>query len=153
MHAIELLLDDHETVAGLFDRVRANKGNADLSLFQKIRAAIEVHKHIEETLFYPKLADAGDDELKEIVDTAIENHRQVNLDLDELGELADSDERFVPRLKIMMEDVEQHAEEEEERLFPLVENQFDEEALEELGAKMEEERTKYQADNYGSILL
>lgn len=151
MHAIELLLDDHETVAGLFDRVRANEGNADISLFERIKAAIEVHKHIEETLFYPRLVDEGDDELKQFIDTAMADHLQVNRSLDELSELSDNDERFAPRLKMVMEDIEHHVEEEEERLFPLVENQFDEDVLEELGAEMEEERTKFQADNhYGS---
>jgi hemerythrin-like domain-containing protein len=153
MHAIELLLDDHEIVAGLFDRVRANQGVADSSLFEKIKAAIEVHKHIEETLFYPRLADEGDETLKKIVDTAVEEHRQVNLYLKELSELSDRDERFAPRLKMVMEDVEHHVEEEEERMFPLVENQFDEDALEKLGAQMEAEKTRYQADRFGFAVV
>jgi hemerythrin superfamily protein len=153
MHAIELLLDDHEQVASLFDRVRANHGTADHSLFEKIKAAIEVHKHIEETLFYPRLADEGDEELKKAVDMAIEEHRQVNLYLKELSELGDNDERFAPRLKMIMEDVEHHVEEEEEWMFPLVENQFDEYVLEKLGAEMEAEKTRYQADKFSSVVL
>ena len=152
MHAIELLLDDHEKVAGLFDRARGNEG-ADVSLFEKIKAAIDIHKHIEETLFYPKLMNEGDDELKKAVNTALEENRQVDLYLDELSGLAGNGEKFVPKLKVVMEDVEQHVENEEEKMFPLVEDQFSEDVLERLGSEMEAEKAKYQTAHYGSAPL
>jgi hemerythrin superfamily protein len=143
MHAIELLLDDHDQVAVLFDRVRAEDDG--LSLFKKIKAMLEAHKYVEETLFYPRLLDEGDDELKSAVGTAIENHRSIKESLDELAETAGDAERFGPALKVVMEDVEQYADDEEERLFPLVEDQFDEELLEQLGQEMEEEKARFQA--------
>lgn len=153
MHAIEILLDDHETVAGLFDRVRDSGGRVDHSLFEKIKTALDVHKHIEESLFYPKLVDAGDDALKDAVNAAKRDHRQVRTDLDELSELDDGDDKFDPKLKLLIEDVERHVEEEEGRMFPLVEDQLDEDALEELGAEMEAEKNRYQSERYGSIVL
>jgi hemerythrin superfamily protein len=140
MHAIELLLDDHEHVAGLFDRVRA--GADGVSLFRQIRHAINIHRQIEERFFYPKLIDEGDEELRDIVELAIEDHRQVEADLEELKEMTEDTRRFEPRLKVMMEDVERHAEEEEERMFPLVEDQFDEGSLERLGTTMEAEKSR-----------
>lgn len=141
MHAIELLLDDHEYVTGLFDRVRA--GDDGISLFSKIKRAIDLHRHIEETLFFPKLIDEGDDELRNVVETALEDHRQVKASIDELDGIARDAERFRPRLRIVMEDVERLAEEEEERLFALAEEQLDEEALEKLGDDMSRERARF----------
>lgn len=144
MHALELLLDDHAQVAVLFDRVRAHEDAP--SLFDEIRAAIESHKHIEETLFYPRLIDSGDEELRAAVTSAIDNHRSINDSLNELSESADDVERFAPGLKVVMEDVELYADEEEERLFPLVEDQFDEDMLERLGEEMAAEKARFQAE-------
>lgn len=141
MHAIELLLDDHEYVTGLFNRVRA--GDEGTSLFSKIKRALDIHRHTEETLFFPKLIDEGDDELRNVVETAIEDHRQVKASIDALDAISSDTERFQPRLRIVMEDVERLAEEEEERLFALVEQQFDDEALEQLGDDMSKEREKF----------
>lgn len=49
-----------------------------------------------------------------------------------------------------MEDVEHHVEEEEDEMFPLVESQFDKEVLEELGAEMEAEKSKFQKSSSAS---
>lgn len=147
MHAIELLLDDHQRVSGLFDRVRAEEEHGDASaLFAEIKAAIASHKHIEETLFYPRVADSGTDELKAAVSSAIDNHRSIDASLVELAEAAGDEDRFDPSLKVVMEDVELYADEEEERLFPLVEDQFDEEMLEKLGEEMAAEKARFQAE-------
>ncbi len=144
MHALELLLDDHDQVAVLFDRVRAHE--AGTSLFAEIKAAIAAHKYIEETLFYPKISATGSDELRAAVTTAIEHHRSINDSLIELTESEDNADGFGPGLKVIMEDVELYADEEEERLFPLVEDQFDEQMLEKLGEEMAAEKARFQAE-------
>jgi hemerythrin superfamily protein len=52
--------------------------------------------------------------------------------------LTSDSEKFEPKLKVLMENVEHHAEEEEEeKMFPKVRKLFDSEELEELGAKLE----------------
>lgn len=140
MHAIELLLDDHEYVTGLFERVR--DGDDGMSLFSKIKRAIDLHRHIEQTVFFPKLIDEGDEELRNVVEEALEDHRQVKESIDELDGVAGDRERFRARLRLVMEDVERLAEEEEERLFALAEEQLDEEALEQLGDDMSREKER-----------
>jgi len=149
MHAIELLLDDHESVAGLFDEVRASDDS--YPFFEKIKAVLESHKHVEETLFYPRLMDKGNDELKTVVSTAIEENRQVNDYLNELEQMTGERERFAPRLKVMMEDVEQHVVTEEEKLFPLVEEQFDEAELEKLGDEMKAAKARFDTIHAGNV--
>jgi hemerythrin-like domain-containing protein len=153
MHAIELLLDDHEVVAGLFDKFRAGNGTADHSLFENIKAALEVHEYIEEKVFYPKLVDEGNEELKLAVNSAIEDHRQIRTYINELSGLNDGDDRFGPRLKILIEDIERYVEEEEGRMFPLVEGQFAEDVLETLGAQMQAEKERYQSSNNAQPVL
>ena len=143
MNAIELLKADHEKVAKLFEQFKANEDGDNTALFEKINAELTVHTHIEETIFYPKLKAEGDEDLVNIVLEGIEEHRQVKMFLRELDALTDESEKFNPKLKVVVEDVEHHVEEEESEMFPMVEAQFDEDVLDELGAEMEAEKASY----------
>lgn len=144
MNAIELLKSDHAVVADLFEKVKATEESEHPAIFEQIKAELEVHTHIEETLFYPKLRAEGNKELVEITLEGIEEHHQVKMFLRELTALADNSEKFEPKLTVLIEDVEHHVKEEEGEMFPLVEDQFDSDTLDELGAAMEAEKGKFQ---------
>ena len=143
MNAIELLKADHKVVADLFKKVEASKESEHPALFTKIKAELDVHAHIEEVIFYPKLKAEGNKELVDIVLEGIEEHRQVKMFLKEIDALTDDSEKFEPKLKVLMEDVEHHVEEEEKEMFPLVKAQFESDVLDELGAEMEEEKENF----------
>ena len=144
MNAIELLKADHNVVADLFKMVEASKESEHPALFTKIKAELDVHAHIEEVIFYPKLKAEGNKELVDIVLEGIEEHRQVKMFLKEIDALTDDSEKFEPKLKVLMEDVEHHVEEEEKEMFPLVKAQFESDVLDELGAEMEEEKENFE---------
>ena len=144
MNAIELLKADHDKVEELFEQAKANEDGDNAELFKKIKEELDVHTHIEETIFYPRLVEEGDEDLKSIVLEGIEEHRQVKMFLRELDGMKGDSEKFDPKLKVLMEDVEHHVEEEESEMFPMVEEQFDEAVLEDLGTEMKEEKTKFQ---------
>jgi iron-sulfur cluster repair protein YtfE (RIC family) len=143
MNAIELLKQDHEKVKELFEKFKGNEDGDNTALFEKINAELENHTHIEEAIFYPKLKAEGDEELKKIVLEGIEEHRQVKMFLRELASLTEDSEKFNPKLKVVVEDVEHHVEEEESEMFPMVEDQFDSDVLDELGAAMEAEKASF----------
>ncbi len=143
MNAVELLKADHEVVAKLFENVKAADEAEHPQILTKIKNELDVHTHIEETIFYPKLLEEGNEELVEIVREGIEEHRQVKMFLRELDALAEDSDKFEAKLKVLMEDVEHHVEEEEGEMFPLVEDQFDSDVLDELGAAMEEEKKAF----------
>jgi iron-sulfur cluster repair protein YtfE (RIC family) len=143
MNAIELLKEDHDKVDRLFQKVKATPDGDHKDLFEQIKAELDVHTHIEETIFYPKLKEEGDDELKDIVLEGIEEHRQAKMFLKELAALTDDSEKFDPKLKVLMEDIEHHVVEEEGEMFKLVEEQFDASVLEDLGAEMEKEKKSF----------
>lgn len=144
MNAIELLKEDHDRVDKLFQKVKANEEGDNRDVFEKIKAELEVHTYIEETIFYPFLQENGDEELKKITLEGIEEHRQVKMFLRELDSLVEDSEKFAPKLKVLMEDVEHHVMEEEGEMFKMIEKQFDEATLEELGASLEKEKSKAQ---------
>jgi hemerythrin-like domain-containing protein len=143
MNAIELLKADHDVVEGLFAKVKANEDGDNSAVFEKIKQELDVHAHIEETIFYPYLIENGDEELKKITLEGIEEHRQVKMFLRELDSLVSDSEKFAPKLKVLMEDVEHHVEEEEGEMFSMVEDQVDESVLEDLGEEMEEEKRTF----------
>ena len=142
MNAIELLKEDHDKVDKLFQQVKATEENEHPALFEQIKMELDVHTHIEETIFYPKMLEEGDEELQSIVKEGIEEHRQAKMFLRELSNLAEDGEKFEPKLTVLMEDIEHHVQEEEGEMFKLAEEQIDASVLDELGAEMEAEKTK-----------
>jgi iron-sulfur cluster repair protein YtfE (RIC family) len=143
MNAIELLKADHKVVADLFKKVESTDEKQHPAIFKKIKAELDVHAHIEETIFYPALRADGNKELVDIVLEGIEEHRQMKMFLKELDGLSDESEKFEPKLKVLIEDTEHHVKEEENEMFPLVNKQFDAAVVEEWGKKMEKEKANY----------
>lgn len=143
MNAIELLKEDHDRVDRLFQKVKASEDDQELhrKLFEQIREELEIHTHIEETVFYPKLKK--EKELEDIVLEGIEEHHQAKMFLREISNLVEDSEKFEPKLKVLMEDVEHHVMEEEGEMFPKVKEIFDEATLEELGKALEAEKKNY----------
>lgn len=148
MNAIELLKEDHDKVDRLFQKVKATEEEDHRKLFEQIKQELEVHTHIEETIFYPKMQE--EEKLKDIVLEGIEEHHQVKVFLRELSNLTEDSEKFEPKLKVLMEDVTHHVQEEEGEMFPKIEEIFDEATLEDLGKQMEEEKQKYKKSHSAS---
>ncbi|MFN0140393.1 MAG: hemerythrin domain-containing protein [Pyrinomonadaceae bacterium] len=144
MNAIELIKNDHKVAADLFARFKENEDGDNKALFDAINNELTVHAHIEEDILYPRLEAAGDDDLRKLTLEGIQEHKVVKTLLKEIANLADGSEIFNAKLKVLVEMVEHHVEEEENEMFPLVEDQFDEATLEELGAELEDEKGSFQ---------
>jgi len=141
MNAIKLLKADHDKVDLLFQKIKATEESEHKALFEKIHEEIEIHTHIEETIFYPVIKE--EPELEDIVLEGIEEHHQAKIFLRELAALTDDSEKFEPKLKVLMEDIAHHVMEEEGEMFPKIQELFDEAVLEDLGAQMKEEKQKF----------
>ena len=140
MDALSLLTADHNRVRGLFARFQAAEEEKDTALMAELAAKIlielEVHTTIEEEIFYPAVKQA-DEELKETVDEGLEEHHVADTLMKEIKTLSLDDDAWAAKMKVLIESVEHHAEEEEKEMFPEVRKQFDKGALEDLGARLE----------------
>ncbi len=145
MNAIELLKADHETVDGLFEEVEASDASAHLALFKQIKAELEVHAHVEESIFYPSIQEDGDEAIIALTSEALKEHAQMKVFLGELEAVASDLDKFEPLLVKLIEDVRHHVEEEEGEMFPAVEDQFDDETLETWGDQMQAEKERFTA--------
>jgi hemerythrin superfamily protein len=142
MDALELLKQDHQTVKKLFEDAEGTEDQKEKEeIFEDIKTELETHARIEETTFYPAMAKH--EELKDMVLESIEEHKQVKTLLREMDNLKSDSEKFEPKLKVLMENVEHHAEEEEEgKMFPKVREIVDRTILEELGQELEKAKGK-----------
>jgi hemerythrin superfamily protein len=142
MDALELLKQDHQKVKELFKQGQQTEDKKQQKqIFKEIKAELETHARIEETIFYPAMQEH--DELKDMVLESLEEHKQLKTVLRELGKLSASSERFKPKFKVLMDDVKHHAEEEEEgKMFPKIRNLVKGDELRQLGEELEAAKHK-----------
>ena len=141
MNALELLKTDHQKVKELFKKAEGANAARQKQLFEQIKKELETHTHIEEMVFYPAVRQT--EELEKMVLESLEEHKQVKTLLREMENLTSDSEKFEPKLKVLMENVEHHAEEEEEgKMFPKIRKLIDSAELEQLGEQIEEAKHK-----------
>jgi hemerythrin superfamily protein len=130
MDALELLKQDHQKVKQLFEQCQIAKDKKQQKqIFKEIKTELETHTRLEETIFYPAIEEY--EELKDMVLESLEEHKQVKTVLREMSRRSPSSERFKPKFKVLKDDVEHHAEEEEEgKMFPKIRRLIDSAELE-----------------------
>ncbi|HEY1403640.1 MAG TPA: hemerythrin domain-containing protein [Pyrinomonadaceae bacterium] len=141
MDAITLLKTDHEKVSGIFEQLEETTERAEKTreeLFMKLKQELDLHAHIEETIFYPVLKKA--EETREITMEGIQEHHVVKVLLRELDAMGVGSETWTAKLKVLKENVEHHVEEEEGDMFKSAREVLGQEQLDELGALMEQEK-------------
>jgi hemerythrin superfamily protein len=142
MDALELLKQDHQNVKELFKQGQeTDDKKRQRQIFKEIKSELETHARIEETVFYPAMEEH--EELKDMVLESLEEHKQMKTVLRELARLSTSSERFKPKFKVLKDNVEHHAVEEEEgKMFPKIRKLINRNELEELGQELEAAKHK-----------
>jgi hemerythrin-like domain-containing protein len=146
-NAIDLLKADHTHVKELFQQYdatgrRAHRTKQDIA--EEVFGALEVHTTLEEELFYSAMKRKTDQDGKDLVAEAVEEHHVVTTLMDELKHLDPKDERYDAKFKVLMDNVAHHIEEEEGEMFPEAEEVLGE-RLEHLGSQMEERKQQLTA--------
>lgn len=137
--AVELLVSQHRDIDELFQRFedlspRPSQKKDDL--VRDIITNLVRHAEIEEQIFYPTVAAEVPD-VEEAVQEDLEEHHVVEVLLWELDHMTSDGERFDAKVKVLIENVRHHVEEEEDELLPAVRDAMDEDARRRLGGAME----------------
>jgi hemerythrin superfamily protein len=138
--ATALLKTDHAMVKKMFEKegkLTKKDSEKKASLFNQIKAALEVHAAIEEEIFYPAVKKARSEHVKDEVREAYEEHKQIKSLLAQLLSITPADETYDMKIKVLKEDVEHHVKEEEGEMFPDAKRFLGESRLVELGAQLE----------------
>jgi hemerythrin superfamily protein len=142
--AIVLLKEDHKAMRKLFRQFEKAGEDARATKDKVARQILEeltVHTYLENECMYPEvrklLPDVEDDILE-----SYEEHHVADLLCFELVSMDAGDERFVPKMTVLIENVEHHMGEEEDEWFPKVREGLGRKQLGELGDRMVEMRKK-----------
>ncbi len=134
MDALELLEQDHAKVKKLFEQAEDADQKEQRAIFTQIKTELEIHTQIEESVFYPAMQRYN--ELKDMVAESLEEHNKVKTLLKEMDSLSGDD--FEDKLEELIDNVEHHAEDEEEsKMFPKVRELVSAAELDKLGAQLQ----------------
>lgn len=121
MNAINLLMNDHQAVKGLFaqyenlsDRSFATKKK----LADQICRELTVHTQLEEEIFYPAVRRPIRD--GDLMDEALVEHASAKELIAQIEAMDPSDDLYDAKVKVLSEQIEHHVGEEEGDMFPKV---------------------------------
>lgn len=141
MNALTLLEEDHRKVKKLMHEIEKTTERGVKTreeLFTRLVDELTVHEKIEEQIFYPQVRErAKTKQLEDMVVEAYEEHHFVDTVKAEIENTPFEAEEWAAKFKVMMENIEHHAEEEEEgKMFPKVRKVFTEGELADMGEQM-----------------
>lgn len=138
MNIFDLIEKDHEKVKSLLEEIQesANDKERRNNLLVQIKQELLAHNKAEESLIYEELEKRGYEKLAvksyeehKLAEQCLENFRE---DLSEAS--------FLARVEILTNLISTHIEEEEEETFDMLEEEFSEDELDNLGKKFQQER-------------
>jgi hypothetical protein len=120
-NALDLLMEDHETVQQLFaefEQMKDDEEDEDNKryLVELACAELSIHAQVEEELFYPALRDALEDQ--SLLDEAEVEHDVAKQLIAELESMNPDEELYEAKFMVLGEYVRHHIEEEQEKIFP-----------------------------------
>ena len=135
--AIVMLKADHKEVRGLFrEFLKASTTPARKeALVGQMIELLTVHTYIENEVMYPRvraLLPALEDDVLE----SYEEHHVADVLVMELSAMDRSDERFVAKASVLVENVQHHMQEEEQDWFPKVRDGLSRAQLREIGEEL-----------------
>ncbi len=145
MNAIQFLLKEHETVKKMLTEI-ANKSHRDETkkkMFDTLSQDLIRHEKMEQEVWYPHFRD--NKKIDDIVKHLITEEKSAANTIKELDKIKDQ-ESWEEKFSKFKKDVEHHASEEENKLFPQVEKILTDAELEEIGKEMDEFKKEFKIE-------
>jgi hemerythrin superfamily protein len=136
LNALDLLQEQHDEVDALIERLQNEtfEGHQKMLVFFELADKLAAHAAIEEQLFYPTVKARETEDI--LIESTFE-HLAIKRVLADLMLTELDDPRFDAQIKVLGEEVEHHAREEEEgELFPKVRRLMSADELDALGGEM-----------------
>ena len=140
MDLFGLLKQDHDRVRDLFDQIEEETLEMEFQgdLFSQIEDELQLHMEGEEGFFYPALKESAKAHEKAL--ESYEEHHLAKIVLDEFGDLAQDDERWKAKIKVLKEIVTHHIEEEEKAIFKIARKALDREQIRQIGQQIRQQK-------------
>jgi hemerythrin superfamily protein len=145
MDCLDLIIADHNRVRGLFKRWTAAHERKDAEsmklLATKIVDELRIHMAIEEEIFYPAVRGESA-EISETIFEGVEEHHVAKVLVQELAECEPEGDAWEAKVKVLIESVEHHADEEESDMLPKVRSKTDADQRERLGTRLADRKVQ-----------
>lgn len=143
MKATSLLEKQHRKVEAIFKKLESGASDPQ-PLLTELANDLAAHMAIEQEIFYPAIREIDE----ELILESYEEHSLAEVSLKRLLATDVEDESFVARVTTTKELIKHHVEEEEQDMFPKVEEALGEEKLAELGKLMKARFEEVQAAGF-----
>lgn len=142
MNAITILKNDHQDLIEIMAKLEfaADKGAKVDELFQDFKRYFNQHDKAEDEIIYPVFKDIP--EFKKLINKGYQAHHIVQVALLELRLIPFASESWAPKFSVLRDSILVHMEEEENILFPMVEEKVSDEILNRLGNKIWQQRSE-----------
>jgi hemerythrin superfamily protein len=151
---VDVLTREHKLVDKLMAKIEENLEGESFDevpeVFEILKTKLTAHARGEEMKVYPAFR-AMNDEIKDMIGEANEEHALVHDKLAELSELEASDDEFKAKFTVLKDLVQHHVEEEEGELFPEVRKAADEAQLVQLTAEYMEAKREVLGDKVDEV--
>jgi hemerythrin superfamily protein len=120
--ALALLKADHDEARAIFKKYEELGDRANASkkkLATEVCNALTVHATIEEEIFYPALRTQGK-EFQDLLDEAEVEHAGAKELIAQIEAMDPEDDLYDAKVKVLGEQIDHHATEEEDEMFPKV---------------------------------
>jgi iron-sulfur cluster repair protein YtfE (RIC family) len=132
---IDILKQEHEMVLSQLSELSSKGTSSREQKYSTLKENLIPHMIGEEQAVYPKLMDSG---MKEMTLEAIEEHNAVKTLLSQLDSASSSEEDvWVAKMTVIKENVQHHISEEEEHIFPEMQQKMSSSELSSLGSSYE----------------
>lgn len=130
-NAIDILKKDHEEMRMLFKKLAEVDVDDRPALFDRLAVEIERHAHAEETIFYPAVLLATQNETE--IDDSYEDHERIRDLIVDLSLEDITTDKWLAKLTVLQKEVGEHIKEEEAVVMPVAEKALGKEVLKVLG--------------------
>ena len=135
--AIAMLKADHQRVRDLFQQYEAtSNAEAKRTIAEEVFVELETHAQLEENIFYPAVNEETD-EGPELVKESLAEHETMKNPIQQLRDMGPHNGGFDLKFRELLQNVEHHVEEEETAMFPLAEEELEED-MKDLRDEMQE---------------
>ena len=145
MEITKLLKKDHDQVRAMFkafEKLGDKAFGEKEELAARICKELEIHTRIEEELFYPELETPT--ETADLIREAYAEHQQAKKLIAEIKRMRVDADDFDAKMKVLREDIEHRADEEEDELLPAAKDVLDDDEREMMGEEAEEMKQRLQ---------
>ena len=140
MDAISFLKKQHTKIRESFSEIQKKSHHRDTQkkMFSELSDFLINHETMEQQIWYPFLETLAIEKINKLIKHLTAEEKKAHESIDKIKEINSKDAWSVWESKItkLNQDVDQHANEEESKLFPEVLNQLPKEKLELIGLEM-----------------